>query len=1738
MKICFSLFLLLTAHILLSQDTIYYHACPGSLVTLYAEGGTLYEWEDGTKADSLRVTANVGDTYEVTILDGQDNLVVNGNFSDGNSGFVTGYDYYDGSGTLWEGDYWVGPNAQTVHSGFRGFDHTSGSGTDPDNFYVVNGASNAGSVVWEQTIEVEPNANYAFSCWTTNVAGYVPAELQFSINGIQIGDVFSTVNYMDWSQFYEEWSSLGNVSATITLLNQNTSMSGNDFGIDDISFQKISKKTVIYKILDLEVGGTGWDDTAVLCSGDSLVLDAEATGATYEWSEAGFTGSSLTVKDAGVYSVTVSQNGCRYSDFIDVSINAGIDVELGKHVVTDVPVTLDAGAGFSSYEWSNGTGSQTLEVTETGKYMVTVSKDGCSDFDEIEVFIYEPITVELVDTVTICAGDSALLKPSGSGERALEQVLHLPLNNTLKDKDGSYDAVNYSAVSTTDRIGNSAGAYQFNGIDQYLSIDYDKAYNPANFSFGAFVKFGDLSQSTGSIIANTERSGFSLLINSPKNNGYLRASVKTVDGYISLDCPLSNFNTDDWFHLFVTFNDSLMALYAGGIKVAEAEVSSAFVPSPTRLFIGAEPDPSHNPGWFFNGCIDDVRVYSEGLTETEVAVIADDRVPVREDEYDYQWDTGETADSIFAKTEGEYILTAKLGTQSAQDTAYVKVLTMPELGIDERYEFCKGSSVTIVGGNSDATYEWADGVIAGSYTIDRPDEYTVSVTANGCQTSVEYTVIEKPVPVFELGEDREVCENSTVTFDASVSDASANYEWSNGSISSEIDAALEGDYSVSVTLDGCSYADTVNLTFIPYPEVDTLPDYSLCGPKIFTVEILNPNNYTILWNGLTESNTYQSQGVTETITLSVANGDCVVYDTAEVVINEIPVVDLGGDFTICKGDVAKLDATATDATYQWQDGSTDSVFEVSEGGTYSVTVTQNSCEGEDEIVISELAYPVFDTLPDMQLCDGDVYRYQISASGYDIEWSDGSVDQSYEASQTETVIVRVANGECTVYDTAQVVVNDFPVVELGADKEICEGESQSLVLSLTEAEFEWSTGASASKIDVSAEGTYSVSVTQNGCETSDEITITVYPLPVVDLGEDFSICENSSAEIDAQNPGATYLWSDNSSSQILTVDEAGTYEVTVTKNGCKASSSVIVSETAIPQITLSDATICEGENHQFDATYSSTSHIQYTWSNGLASAEISPSEGGTYTVTVSDNECEYVTSAVLTVLEYPVVDLEEAVVLCQGSGINETHTFDLSGAGESFNWHDGSSSATYLASATEAVYVTVANGTCETKAQTTVSVVTVPDLDLGDNQIICENEVLLLDPAVSLIGLAYEWSDGSTSETLSVNQTGTYSVTVSNQECKASSSIDVEVVPVPSEPVVAGELWCTNDDADPVMIALGENVKWYADNQLSVEKNEGEIFVPEHRQAGTYQYFVTQSEGGCESGPVEVALEIVDPDDSGLEIFGDEQICEYDDQVAFFAVGGEKEYKWYISDDIKFDGQTGEAIMAYFEEAGVDTVHLLTKDYNGCYISEEKPVYVASYPAVDFSWKQTEKEGFVEYTNESLQANIEQDDYKRTIGLVDLQWKLSVLDSAGFYISADKRFAEAFYEYGYYSVGLLVENEFGCRDSVRKEIFVDIHTGLYMPTAFSPSHASEKVAMFKPIGINLAEYEVFVYDNWGNRVWYSNELDENGSPVEGWDGTYEGIVLKPDVYTWKVKAVFEDGKKWTGDEFGTVVLLR
>lgn len=229
-----------------------------------------------------------------------------------------------------------------------------------------------------------------------------------------------------------------------------------------------------------------------------------------------------------------------------------------------------------------------------------------------------------------------------------------------------------------------------------------------------------------------------------------------------------------------------------------------------------------------------------------------------------------------------------------------------------------------------------------------------------------------------------------------------------------------------------------------------------------------------------------------------------------------------------------------------------------------------------------------------------------------------------------------------------------PVVNLGADTAVCEGTTVTLDAGNAGLTYLWNDGSTNQTLAVTAGGTYSVTVTDGSCSTSDTIVVTVDTMPLVDLGGDQAICQGDTVTLDAGNAGLTFAWNDGSTNQTLEVSDAGSYSVEVTNGACVATDTVEITIDPLPSadsISVANLADCGFEF----ALVGANDVTSYAWDfgdNSVVDTSASPSHNytsnGNYTVTVTvENNCgseTFTTTVECTGLGINNIDLNNSVL--------------------------------------------------------------------------------------------------------------------------------------------------------------------------------------------------------------------------------------------------------------------------------------------------------------------------------------------------------------------------------------------------------------------------------------------------------------------------------------------------------------
>ncbi|MEL6676730.1 MAG: PKD domain-containing protein [Bacteroidota bacterium] len=348
-------------------------------------------------------------------------------------------------------------------------------------------------------------------------------------------------------------------------------------------------------------------------------------------------------------------------------------------------------------------------------------------------------------------------------------------------------------------------------------------------------------------------------------------------------------------------------------------------------------------------------------------------------------------------------------------------------------------------------------------------------------------------PTFvNLPQDQIICPGDTLILDAG--NPTANHVWEPGPNNSQFfDVTQSGKYKVTVSDNfGCVVTDSIDVILDILPNIDLGEDTTICVGQSLLLDAGagNPGT-TYLWNvGASTTQTIFVSAPNQYIVDVTTAGNCQISDTIDVDVSLTPVVDLGDDRVEC-GEFT-LDALNPGNSYLWSNNQVTQQITTQLPGTYWVVVTNPfGCQGSDTVNINQGAAPLVNLGPDQVICNGSSVSFDLGNPGATYFWSTGETTQTITVSQPGIVIGQVENSDgCIRADTVNVLLSPLQV-DLGPDKEICEGDSTLLDAGATGTTYIWSTGQQFNPIYITTAGQYIVTVSDvAGCVAKDTILIT------------------------------------------------------------------------------------------------------------------------------------------------------------------------------------------------------------------------------------------------------------------------------------------------------------------------------------------------------------------------------------------------------------------------------------------------------------------------------------------------------------------------------------------------------------------------------------------------------------------------------------------------------------------------
>ena len=641
---------------------------------------------------------------------------------------------------------------------------------------------------------------------------------------------------------------------------------------------------------------------------------------------------------------------------------------------------------------------------------------------------------------------------------------------------------------------------------------------------------------------------------------------------------------------------------------------------------------------------------------------------------------------------------------------------------------------------------------------------------------------------------------------------------------------------------------------------------------------------------------------------------------------------------------------------------------------------------------------------------------------------------------------------------------------------------------------------------------YIKTVTPAGCIDVKPVTVTIYPLPISDAGIDVTICSGSTASVGTTSSATnSYAWLPSTGLTSATVSDPGittvnngtvpsvtTYTVTTTiiATGCNTSDQVIVTVNSPATVNAGPAqTICaDGTATLAGIIGGSATSAFWGGGNGTYAPNNNdlnavytphPSEiiAGSATLTLVTNDpsgpCPTASSSIIITIDpIAIVDAGPDQTICIGSSVtlaavpSGAATGGIwSGGGGTYSPNNTDPNAVYTPNIFEneagtAVLTFTTNdpaGPCSSVSDVmTITINQLPTADAGPVQTICPGLSFTLAGVIGGTGTSGTWSGG----------TGTFT--------PSSTTLNAVYKPSPAEYAVDSvRLTLTSNDPPGPCPAVSSSVtmRFYKDPvvNFSVDDSSG---CPPH----CVQFTDLTTVGG------------------GDHIVG--WIWDFGDNTPDSI--GQNHYHCYYT-------------------TGFYDITLIATSNQLCSDTLTMPQMIQVYPVPVAAFNPTPSPATV------LEPDVTMNNQSSS----DVNyWHWDFGDGTTY--APDS--ASPLHMYptkviATYQVTLIVQNAFGCYDTTMHEIYIGPEFTFYIPNSFSPNDDGINDTYFGQ-GIGIEKYEFFIFDRWGNEIFYADDLNKK------WDGkaNHGAEMAQQDVYVWKVKLT--DVFRRQHNYIGTVTIVK
>lgn len=1501
------------------------------------------------------------------------------------------------------------------------------------------------------------------------------------------------------------------------------------------------------------------NDPTPICQGQTTTVEvinaAEFTG--FAWSNGG-TGPSISVTSPGIYIVTAtSSGGCTaVGSVIVVEISSNINISGTSTSVTNcsnpnggVDISVSP-AGSYTFSWSNGAITEDLTNLAAGSYTVTVTENGgCAMDATFNV---------LNDTAPPVATATSTSATCGQANGAIDLSV---------SPAGSYTFSWSNGATTEDLVDLAAGSY----VVTVTSITTGCSANAsATVSDNSFVPniTGVVSPVTSCVLAN---GAVDINVSPSGNYSFIWSNGETTQNLMGLMAGTYSVTAS------AGGSCTGSASFTVGSSTVPPSLSANVTPAVCGSAVGAidltiMPTGGYSFNWSNGETTEDltnllsgnyevtVTSLSDGCTATDIYNVPNNSTSFTLDGvvssvtscgqpngaidlnvspsgfYTYLWSNGEVAEDLSGIPTGTYTVTvtaAAGGCTGGVSFIVDEQLIVPSLSQNTTPATCgepNGAVDLTVSPAATYTFLWSNGATTEDLQNLAAGSYAVTTTAaNGCTAVASADVANSTINFNLTGN---VSPNSSCTSPNGNIDLMVNlpgnytFTWSNGSMTEDLQNLPEGDFSVTVTQGlTCTSTATFNVPDESgAPVLEPVATPANCGQSNgggdLTVAPAVGN--TFLWsNGETTEDLSGLAPGPYSVTCTGANG-CTSTATVEVGnSNTNFIISLSPNAnSSCVAPSGSIDLSVSPIggyAFLWSNGNTTEDLSNLSSGNYSVTVTDISgCSQTETATVEGPAQPQVAVTGPASACEGTMATFAADLGFSTYLWSNGATASNTTVSQTGfySVTVTDANG-CTATDGQPFEGLPLPVPDINGPAAICGGDAVFSVTGGIFSQIEWNTGEVSQSITVSQSGIYTVTVTNgDGCTATASQSLDVGTSLLPAIATAAASC-NGTATLDAGAGYANYLWSDGSTGQFLLVNTDGLYSVTVSDgSGCTGGAMENVVLPDVPQVqVLGNNSICQGGSTEFLV---SNSFPQILWSTGEISQNITVSQPGGYSVTVTDSDgCTATASQTLTVGAGLSPGISPTLVDCDG-----TSTLDAGGGYSSYLWSDGSTGQLLLVNVSGEYAVTVsdANG-CTGETAENILLPTSPQVQVIGVANLCEGDETTLSATGNFD--QYLWSTGEITPEIAITQGGTYSVTVSDANgCTATDGWVVNQLQPdfimletsacsPQDTGTVQSVYTNQFGCDSTVVVVTVLVQpAFTNIELNACVGEGAVFNNVTIPAGGSQDFVFTAANGCDS-IVSVTVSAFPEVDFGIEAKAS-CFSSANGSISVSILGGKQPFQYSLN-----SGPFGND--PYFVGLPSGGYTVAVSDGNGCVfeqtakITETLPMQVLVEDAVLSCENSAALLQPIVATASADVTYLWQDGSTESFFLAENEGIYEVLIDDGCQIQP--------YEMAVtWERGIAPENAF------------------YIPNCFSPNDDgfNDVFMVFPGPDFEVVSFEFKIFDRWDDMMFGTEEV------TEGWDGIYRGVQKQPAVYVWYVKATIGlcDGRQVEFFKEGGVTIIR